>query len=151
MTPIELLRHLESLGFALRVKEDGRLGVSPSEKLTPELRDAIQTNKEDLLSLLEIGGIYDPEKIWPGIRDPDWRGITSSTPLDECSDLPDLLRWWDEVRKTIKTPLVLAPGVVIDSLDVFEGWVNRLLTAGVRKPVAEQLRWVRKVVDPWPN
>ena len=47
-----LLDHLHELGFQVGV-EEGRLWVSPKDRLTPVLRDRLQANKTTLIALLQ--------------------------------------------------------------------------------------------------
>lgn len=57
MTPESLYEQLHLEGFTLRA-EDDRLLVAPADRLTPEQREAIFTNKMGLLDLVRSG--FDP-------------------------------------------------------------------------------------------
>lgn len=147
-----LLATLESLGLSVRVKADGRLGVSPTDLLTPELNDSIRQHKDGLLGLVEARDCVRPEALWPGIEQDGWDvnpfRWESWTPTDgDTPDLPELVAWWDKEGRTAAMPLTLAPGVVVTDLKTLEGWVNENLTAGRRTAVAEQLRWLRRAIE----
>lgn len=51
MTPAQTLAKCRQAGLSLRPHGD-QLGVSPADKLTPELRQALRTHKAELLALL---------------------------------------------------------------------------------------------------
>ena len=51
--PATILHTLERHGLTLSV-ERGRLRVAPSSELTPELRQALRENRDDLVALLTV-------------------------------------------------------------------------------------------------
>ena len=55
MTTVDLLTELQQQGFILIPLPDGKLAVKPSERLTEELRQRLQEQKAELLSLLQPG------------------------------------------------------------------------------------------------
>lgn len=52
MTPREVLAELTGRGFALRVKDGGKLGVSPADRLTADDLVLIREHRAALLALL---------------------------------------------------------------------------------------------------
>lgn len=72
---------IKSAGLTLAVSQDGKLLVSPADKLTPKLRELIREHKAALMELVEArdnlasyllqdiasGGPY--RKLWPQVRD----------------------------------------------------------------------------------
>jgi hypothetical protein len=52
MAPVDFLTTLRGRGFTIRIREDGLLGVTPAERLTPADIAALKEHKEALLDLL---------------------------------------------------------------------------------------------------
>lgn len=130
-----LLHQLEDGGLHLRVREDGQLGVSPSNRLSPEQTRGIRTHKADLLDLLRLR--VQVERIWPTASRPD--SEQPQTPTDEAHGLGDLLAWWEQARPTLIPPITLARGIVLTDLGTFDRW----LQTASKVHACEQLRWLK--------
>ena len=144
MTAIECLHHLESLGLVVRLKPDGRLGVSPSELITDDVQAMIRKHREGIVEALLLA--ERAERIFGGVIASQMAAVTSS-PQDDAPDLPELLTWWDRKKSTLPLPLKLAPGVTLTGTDKLDTWINDTLTGGARSRVAAQLRWIRKAAE----
>lgn len=136
---VNLLYQLEDAGLHLRVREDGQLGVSPSNRLSPEQTKGIRTHKADLLDLLRLR--VQVERIWPLASRPD--SEQPQTPTDEAHDLGDVLAWWEQARASLIPPITLAKGVLLTDLDTFARW----LKSASKAQVCEQLRWLKWAVE----
>lgn len=83
-----LLSTLEAQGFNLSV-EQGRLKIAPASKLTPELREALQTNRDDVIACLTVPRLpWQLERLVNAAASDSLKGVT----------LPGI---HDEVRYTL--------------------------------------------------
>lgn len=134
-----LLHQLEGEGLHLRVRADGMLGFSPSDRLSLEQQQGIRRHKAELLALLAAR--TQVERIWPLASRPD--SEQPQRAANEAHDLGDLLAWWEQARPAMIPPITLAMGVVLTDLDTFARWLGSASKVQVR----EQLRWLRKSVE----
>ncbi len=72
-TTLDFLAALRRRGFAVRIREDGRLGVTPAERLSADNRDALREHKEAILDLLWSELEPGPVPGWPH-DSPNWDG-----------------------------------------------------------------------------
>ena len=134
-----LLYQLEDGGLHLRVREDGQLGVSPSNRLSPEQTRGIRAHKAELTDLLRLR--VQVERIWPLASRPD--SEQPQRAANEAHDLGDLLVWWEQARPAMIPPITLAKGVLLTDLDTFARW----LKSASKVQACEQLRWLKRAVD----
>ncbi len=83
---LDFLTALRANGFAVRIREDGLLGVTPAERLSADDRGALKEHKEALLDLLwqEIDSPYlDHPLGWPLNRSELYRGMCVPWPAEE--------------------------------------------------------------------
>ena len=52
MDAAQIVFGLRKQGFFVRRRDDGKVGVSPSDRLTPEIRDQVFLHKEGILAFL---------------------------------------------------------------------------------------------------
>jgi hypothetical protein len=88
---VAVLATLAAAGLRVRAYADGRLMVGPAERLTPALRELIQTNKAAILAEL-----LGPEPTRPTYAMPD---------------LPTLRRLWRERARELLAELAAQPNL----------------------------------------
>ena len=103
MDLIKLLAELHQLGIRLFPRLGGKLDIQHSGNLTAELRERIQTNKPDLLELLEertCVRIFDGELTPEQAEAASWTDLAVQFGLElvepvECQQCRSVACWWD--------------------------------------------------------
>lgn len=144
MTAIDYLHDLEQRGMTIRLRADGRLGVSPQELLTDDIRNGIRQHKEGMVEALILR--EKAERLFGGQIAMEMEQAGQKP--DEAPDLPGLLVWWDTNKHRLSMPMMLGPAVTLESVEVIDRWINDCLENGnCRGRVEAQLKWIRKAAE----